>query len=134
VLPAVLGASLHDILTRLKAEPPNFPKLDLIYSPLQPVKDPVVLNLPKNGVRLRFDGPEQRLRLIEVLDFSKSKLSYHNNDVAKPTVQMPGGSQTPTESHPGPQFRHVYNKLLGPTFPGEYVAPDTDDDTDYIRE
>ena len=131
MLPAVLGASLHDILTRLKAEPPNFPKLDLIYSPLQPVKDPVVLNLPKNGVRLRFDGPEQRLRLIEVLDFSKSKLSYHNNDVAKPTVQTPGGSQTPTESHPGPQFRHVYNKLLGPTFPGEYVAPDTDDDTDY---
>lgn len=130
-LSAVLGASLHDILTRLKAEPQNFPKLDLIYSPLQPVKDPVVLNLPKNGIRLRFDGPEQRLRLIEVLDFSRSRLSYNSNDITKLPVQAPTGSQIPTESHPGPQFRHVYNKLLGPTFPGEYVAPDTDDGTVY---
>jgi len=127
----VLGASLHDILTRLKSEPQNFPKIDLIYSPLEPVKDPVVLNLPKNGIQLRFDGPEQRLRLIEVLDFSKSRLSYNGHDVAKAPVQAAAGSQISTESPLGPQFRHVYNKLLGPTFPGEYVAPDIDDDAGY---
>jgi hypothetical protein len=61
----VLGATLHDILTRLKAEPQRYPKLDLTYEHTAPVKDPVILALPANGLRLRFDGPEQRLRLIE---------------------------------------------------------------------
>jgi hypothetical protein len=127
----VLGASLHDILTRLKAEPQNFPQLDVIYSPLEPVKTPVVLNLPKNGIRLSFDGPEQRLRLVEVLDFAKNRLSYNNIEVAKLPGQESGVHQQSAETQPGPLFRHVYNKLLGPTFPGEFVTSEADEDTGY---
>jgi hypothetical protein len=124
----VLGASLHDILTRLKAEPQRFPKLDLLYEHSDPLKEPVILNLPSNGFRLRFDGPEQRLRLIEVLDFTKSQLTYRDKDVLRPGTAAQGASGQ-QETLSGPTFRHVYNRLLGPTFPGEYNEPEPGDDT-----
>ncbi|KAI9051980.1 hypothetical protein LZ554_004234 [Drepanopeziza brunnea f. sp. 'monogermtubi'] len=124
----VLGATLHDILTRLKAEPQRFPQLDLVYNQTFPVREPVILRLPTNGVRLRFDGPEQRLRLIEVLDFTKCQLAYKDQNVLR------AGSNAPTvasqaEDLPGPTFRHIYNRLLGPTFPGEYISPEAGDET-----
>jgi hypothetical protein len=122
----VLGASLHDIITRLKAEPQSFPKLDLIYDHKQPAKEPVVLYLPTNGIRLRFDGPEQRLRLVEVLDFTKSRLTYKNHEVLKPSTST---VETQADTLSGPTFRHVYHRLVGPTFPGEYVAPEPGDET-----
>ncbi|CAL5869184.1 uncharacterized protein PFLUO_LOCUS3412 [Penicillium psychrofluorescens] len=113
-----LGASLHNVLTRVKSHPQIYPALDLAYSSADPVRQPVILQLPLNGLRLRFDGPDQRLRLIEVLDFSRTSLVYKAQDVlksAKPTEQ-PGSQQ-------GPTFRHVYNRLFGPSYPGEYVPP-----------
>jgi hypothetical protein len=123
----VLGASLHDIITRLKAEPQRFPRLDLIYEKRSPVREPVVLNLPTNGLRLRFDGPEQRLRLIEVLDYTRSKLTYKDRDVLRPGAATASG--VPVENPSGPTFRHIYNRLIGPTFPGEYIAPEDGDET-----
>ncbi|KAI0020739.1 hypothetical protein F4780DRAFT_740636 [Xylariomycetidae sp. FL0641] len=118
----ILGASLHDILTRLKAEPQRFPKLDLGYSPTQPVTDPIVLTLTANGIRLRFDGPEQRLRLIEVVDFTKNRITYQDKDVAKSATGSPRpGTETPT----GPAFKNVYHRLFGPTYAGEYIPPDS---------
>lgn len=91
------------------------------------MKVPVILHLPTNGIRLRFDGPEQRLRLIEVLDFTKSKLTYKDRDVLRPAAPTAVG--VPAENLSGPTFRHIYNRLIGPTFPGEYVALDPGDDT-----
>lgn len=125
---AVLGASLHEILTRLKAEPTRFPKLNLIYEASDPVREPIILHLPSNGIRLRFDGPEQRLRLIEVLDFTKCQLTYRDKDLLKiaPPAQA---ATTQHEDLSGPMFRHIYNRLLGPTFPGEYNEPEADDGT-----
>jgi len=105
--------------------------LDLIYSPSKPVTEPVILNLPKSGIRLRFDGPEQRLRLIEIIDFSRSKLTYKNIEIAKPA-----GSTSPVLSGGedlslGPSFKHVYSRSFGPSFPGEYLPPDGNDDGKY---
>lgn len=122
--PSVLGASLHDILTRLKAEPQSFPKLDVLYSPDQPVTEPVCLELPQNGIRLRFDGPEQRLRLIEVTDFTKNHITFKDRDLVRPVngTSAPG-SPMPGESSSGPTFRHVYHRLLGPTYGGEFIPP-----------
>ncbi|KAL8670317.1 MAG: hypothetical protein Q9168_005133 [Polycauliona sp. 1 TL-2023] len=118
----ILGASLHDILSRLKAQPHLYPTIDVSYSPTQPLVAPVILSLPANGFRLRFDGPDQRLRLIEILDFGKTQLSYKNIDL----VKLPEDNDTTITAAPsqqGPIFRHVYNRLMGPTFPGEYLAP-----------
>lgn len=118
-----LGASLHHVLTRVKARPQSYPSIELSYSAAEPVRYPVVLNLPSNGIRLRFDGPDQRLRLIEVLDFSKNNLSYKGIDL----VRRPRGSSDTQDEiiskTPGPQFKHVYNRIFGPSYAGEYLPP-----------
>ncbi|CEI64394.1 hypothetical protein FVEN_g10806 [Fusarium venenatum] len=116
----VLGATLHDVLTRLKAEPQRFPKIELLYSPDRPVTEPVGVSLLANGVRLRFDGPEQRLRLIEVTDFTKNHITFKERDLVKPATT---GSPMPGDSTSGPTFRHIYHKLLGPTYAGEFIPP-----------
>lgn len=120
----VLGASLHDVLTRLKAEPQRFPKLDVIYSPHQPVSEPISVALPANGIRLRFDGPEQRMRLIEVLDFSKSHITFNERDLVKPSNDS-SGPDSPSQGSlsSGPTFRHIYHRMLGPTYEGEFIPP-----------
>lgn len=83
-----------------------------------------MLNLPKNGFRLRFDGPDQRLRLIEIIDFTKMHLSYKSLDLVKIPESQPSPIAHSHSSVPtGPIFRHVYNRLMGPTFPGEYISP-----------
>ncbi|KAH8883645.1 hypothetical protein GQ53DRAFT_426988 [Thozetella sp. PMI_491] len=125
----VLGASLHDILTRLKAEPQRFPKLDLLYSPTDPIQDPITLALPANGLRLRFDGPKQQLRLIEVVDFTKNQIYLKPNDKELYLVRAPNNppsAQTTAEAASGPTFRHIYQRYLGPTYNGEFL-PDAND-------
>ncbi|KAF5856195.1 isoleucine-tRNA ligase [Aspergillus alliaceus] len=113
-----LGASLHNVLSRVKALPQTYPAIDIAYSPTDPIQEPVTLQLPSNGLRLRFDGPDQRLRLIEVLDFSKISLVYKNQEVLKG-----GKPQERAVSHQGPSFGHIYHRLFGPSYPGEYQKP-----------
>ncbi|KAI0011927.1 hypothetical protein F4779DRAFT_570932 [Xylariaceae sp. FL0662B] len=121
----VLGASLHDTLTRLKAEPQRFPKLDLVYSPTEPVAKPIILTLPANGIRLRFDGPEQRLRLIEIIDFTKNRITYQDKDIVKPANSQGvlGSPKSGGDAVTGPAFKTVYHRLFGPTYAGEYIPP-----------
>lgn len=120
----VIGAFLHDVLTRIKAEPQRFPKIDLTYSRERPVTDPMCVGLPDNGLRLRFDGPEQRLRLIEVLDFTKNHITFKDRDLVRPQANgasAPGSPVPGGESAAGPTFRHIYHRLLGPTYGGEFL-------------
>ncbi|KAL4919069.1 tRNA synthetases class I-domain-containing protein [Aspergillus aurantiobrunneus] len=116
-----LGASLHNVLSRVKAHPQTYPAIDIAYSASDPIQHPITLQLPSNGLRLRFDGPDQRLRLIEVLDFSKTQLVYKNQEVLKGVAKPQDHSASPQ----GPSFRHVYNRLFGPSYPGEYIPPTT---------
>ncbi|KAL2125490.1 hypothetical protein VTJ04DRAFT_1855 [Mycothermus thermophilus] len=117
----VLGASLHDVLTRLKAEPQRFPKINLTYLPEDPVRTQIHIALPVNGLRLRFDGPEQRLRLIEVTDFTKIHIFLKPaNDKERDLVRP----QAASDGTAGPTFRHIYQRFLGPTYDGEYLAAD----------
>jgi hypothetical protein len=111
-------------LTTIKAEVRNYPRLQLYHDDVHPIASPIQLVLPDNGLRLQFDGPDQRLRLIEVLDFTKARLIYKDIEVYKPIdgqhpLMVPGPS--------GPRFRHVYDKLLGPTYGGEYIPPKSQD-------
>lgn len=113
-----MGASLHNVLGHVKSHPQTYPAIEIAYSPSDPLRKPVTLQLPENGLRLRFDGPDQRLRLIEVLDFSKISLVYKNQEVLKGAKP-----HEPPASQQGPSFRHIYNRLFGPSYPGEYVPP-----------
>lgn len=126
----VLGASLHDILTRLKAEPQRFPKLDLTYSPTDPIRDPIVLALPANGLRLRFDGPDQRLRLIEILDFTKNHIFFREQNKDRDLVK-PSSADAPAPTS-GPTFRHIYSRFLGPTYDGEFVPGEGNGSGTYV--
>lgn len=105
------------MLSRIKSRPQTYPAIDIAYSSTEPLIEPVILSLPKNGLRLRFDGPDQRLRLIEILDFAKIPLVYKNHEV----VKIPKPHEQPSSA--GPSFRHVYNRLFGPSYPGEYMPP-----------
>ncbi|KAF7509004.1 hypothetical protein GJ744_008399 [Endocarpon pusillum] len=118
-----LGASLHNILTRLKAQPQSYPSIDLSYSSDEPVLHPVILDLASSGIRLQFDGPDQRLRLVEVLDFSKASLTYKGTELLRRSKSTSDGLNEQDLKQKGPAFRHVYNRLFGPSYPGEYIPP-----------
>ncbi|KIV78280.1 hypothetical protein PV11_10010 [Exophiala sideris] len=119
-----LGSSLHGIITRLKASPQTYPSLDLSYAASRPITQPVILNLPYNGLRLRFDGPDQRLRLIEVLDFSLTSLVYKNTDLVRRSKNSDEANSEDVSPPSGPTFRHIYSRLFGPTYAGEYLSPE----------
>ncbi|GAB7357685.1 hypothetical protein MBLNU459_g0174t1 [Dothideomycetes sp. NU459] len=114
-----LGASLYDTCTALRADSKTFRKLELSYSAQDPLQHPVIVNLPENGIRLRFDGPDQRLRLIEILDFHRSRFTYKNEDLVPhhaPNAATYGKPQSPLV------YRRVY-QLFGPSYPGEFIPP-----------
>ncbi|KAK5696225.1 hypothetical protein LTR17_024393 [Elasticomyces elasticus] len=112
--PFTLGTALHEVLTLVKDDKLQYPIINLHHSQVEPLTTPVVVSLPENGLRLQFDGPDQRLRLIEVLDFGKVKLQHKGSDFIKIHEDSPPLS--------GPVFKRVYS-LLGPSFPGEYSPP-----------
>ncbi|CAK4034915.1 related to UPF0183 domain [Lecanosticta acicola] len=107
----VLGSSLQHVLTAVKQDKSQYSTIDLSYSQTRPLATPVVVSLPQNGIRLRFDGPDQRLRLIEVMDFGKAKLAYKGSELVK-------------KQEEGASFKRIY-QLFGASFPGEYIPPQT---------
>lgn len=115
-----LGASLHAVLTRIKAEPQRFPKIDLTYEPNEALSKPVIVGLPANGIRLQFDGAEQRLRLIEIVDFNKNHIIYKEQNKDRDLVKPPQAGEPPNTT-PGPTFKHIYSRFLGPTYNGEFI-------------
>ena len=92
----------------------------------------MVLTLPANGIRLRFDGPQQRLRLIEIIDFTKSRITYQDKDLVRTSNTTQGAPGSPklngaSDALSGPAFKNVYHRLFGPTYAGEYIPPAEND-------
>lgn len=106
-------------MTRLKAEPQRFPKIEVAHTRETPVTTPVLVTLPVNGLRLQFDGPEQRLRLIEVLDFTKNHITFKDQNTERDLVKPPAGPLP--EATNEPTFKHIYQRFLGPTYDGEFI-------------
>ncbi|CAN8101578.1 unnamed protein product [Discula destructiva] len=127
----VLGASLHDILTRVKAEPQLFPTIHLVSDTERPFDKPVVVILPANGIRLNFDGTEQRLRLVEVIDFTKNHITFKDQNTERDLVKPPApdtnspavAANPKTILSAEPTFKHIYQRFLGPTYDGEFLPP-----------
>lgn len=108
--PVVLGATLHHVLHRINARK-ELGKANIFADEQHPVSVPIVVQLYERGLQLRFDGPEQRLRMIEVTDFTKARYTYDGKDILK---------QERPKSQNGPTFKSVY-KQFGPATPGEFV-------------
>jgi hypothetical protein len=105
-----LGACLFEVLSIVKRRKEQYAEIDLYYDRSRPVQSPVAVSLPKNGVRLRFDGPDQRLRLIEVMEFAKIGLTYKGSELVK------------DHGLSGPAFKRIY-QIFGASYPGEYFPP-----------
>lgn len=106
----VLGATLHHVLHRIHVRK-ELGKVNIFADDQHPATTPVVVQLCERGLQLRFDGPEQRLRMIEVTDFTKARYTYDGKDILK---------QDRPSSQKGPTFKSVY-KQFGPATPGEFV-------------
>lgn len=107
-----LGASLHEVLTVIKQDQTQYSKIDLLFDRQNPLETPTIVSLPQNGLRLRFDGADQRLRLVEIVDFRKINLAYKGSELVKTS-----------DTTVGPSFRRIY-QIFGATYPGEYHAPE----------
>lgn len=104
-----LGSSLHEILSTIKEDKTRYPTIDLSFAQSKPLSSPIVVGLPQNGLRLRFDGSDQRLRLIEVVDPTKTRIAYKGSELAK------------RQDEPA-AFKRIY-QLFGASYPGEYIKP-----------
>lgn len=93
--------------------------MEVAHNRETPVTTPVLVTLPANGLRLQFDGPEQRLRLIEVLDFTKNHITFKDQNTERDLVKPPAGSYPEVTNEP--TFKHIYQRFLGPTYDGEFI-------------
>lgn len=121
-----LGDSLHLTINRLKEL--NQP-LKIAYSALRFLDTPILVTLPKLGVRLMFESSRnQELVLIEVLNFDHLKLTYNGallNDIVYRTPsndELLGSSDilglSDRKQVLPPKLKEIYNKIFGPTYPG----------------
>lgn len=107
---------MHAILDTLKSDVKRFPKLDVSFSSKEPLNTPIIVNLPGNGLRLRFDPTDQRLRLIEIVDLFKDSFLFKNEQLLLLTDEANVKIKSPL------MYRRVY-QLFGPSYPGEYLGP-----------
>lgn len=61
--------------------------------------------------------------MIEVVDFTRNHITFKDRDLVRPpnSSSAEPGSPIPGESSSGPTFRHIYQRLLGPTYGGEFI-------------
>ncbi|CAH1757687.1 7217_t:CDS:10 [Entrophospora sp. SA101] len=99
-----LGTSIWDMINFLREQSRVIPRVDLKYSEESPLSTDSFLTLPANGINMRFDAQSQRLKSVEVYDFSKLRLIYQDNEFCSNKV--------------APTFLSIY-KIFGPTYLGE---------------
>lgn len=120
----VLGSSLYDTVSRMRKykEP-----LKISYSSKAYLDTPILVTLPNLAVRLMFHSSgNQELMLIEVLDFSHSKLCYKGTYLNDIVYTYPSDEELYTNGQNIARkkqvlpctLKHIYNKVFGPTFPG----------------
>lgn len=100
-----IGAPISSIINYLKLLNEQIRKVDLIYSQANPLAMQTLINLPQDGIRLKFDSLTQRLAIIEITDISKVVLKMDNMIFSAPNKDL--------------TFVTVQN-LLGPALPGYY--------------
>ncbi|XP_065307361.1 phagosome assembly factor 1 isoform X1 [Dermacentor albipictus] len=81
--------------------------VQIIYNEQCPLDSDLVILLSEDGIQLSFDSSSQRLKVIEVTDMSKVKLTYCRSTFCSPEV-------LPT--------RQQIDDCFGATHPGEYDA------------
>lgn len=82
-----LGMPLYQVIHVLQTHCRVIKTVEVIYHQRQPLESDLVLNLSEDGIKLTFDSQNQRLKVIEVYDFSKVKLKYCDHYFNSPQHQ-----------------------------------------------
>jgi len=107
--PYRLGMLLNEAISSIQRAKRKFA---LQFDDESPLATDICVQLPEEGLNLRFEPRSQRLLLIDVCDLSKMRLSVSKD--GGQAVFSDGSNLTPT-------FLLVY-ELLGPTYPGSFDA------------
>ncbi|XP_077517216.1 phagosome assembly factor 1 isoform X2 [Amblyomma americanum] len=103
----VLGMAFSQVVHILQQQFRVIKGVQIIYNEQCPLESDLVILLSEDGIRLSFDSSSQRLKVIEVTDMSKVKLTYCGSTFCSPEV-------LPT--------RQQIDDCFGATHPGEYDA------------
>lgn len=103
----VLGMAFSQVVHILQQQFRIIKGIQIIYNEQCPLDSDLVILLSEDGIRLSFDSSSQRLKVIEVTDMSKVKLTYCGSTFCSPEV-------LPT--------RQQIDDCFGATHPGEYDA------------
>lgn len=126
-----LGQSLYSVINHFNKSDQQYQqhqhKLQISYSSTNYLKNPILVTLPHWGIRLMFENlPQQRLILIEVLNFNFLKFTYNGqllNDILLNEIFNDNeGDVNPMKYekiYKIPTLKQIYNKSFGPTYPGK---------------
>lgn len=103
----VLGMAFSQVVHILQQQFRIIKGVQIIYNEQCPLDSDLVILLSEDGIRLSFDSSSQRLKVIEMTDMSKVKLTYCGSTFCSPEV-------LPT--------RQQIDDCFGATHPGEYDA------------
>ncbi|KAL1234764.1 Phagosome assembly factor [Trichinella pseudospiralis] len=107
-----LGMPLGQAIAYLQRAYQIFKGIELVYSYKDPLVSDVVVNLTNNGIKLLFDASSQLLKVIEIIDMNKVRLSYSgmvfSTPSKKPSIEKV--NETFGATHPGvyDSVQHVY--------------------------
>lgn len=103
----VLGMAFSQVVHILQQQFRAIKGVQIIYNELSPLASDLVIVLSEDGIKLSFDPSSQRLKVIEVNDMAKVKLTYCGSPFCSPEI-------VPT--------RQQIDDSFGATHPGDYDA------------
>ncbi|GAB5361150.1 hypothetical protein AAMO2058_000689400 [Amorphochlora amoebiformis] len=101
--PFLLGSTLHDVISLIKQRGMDYRRVCVQFNMVRPCRSDICLLATNIGMRLRFCGYSQRLKLIDIFDPEKMEIVYEGRSLSGPSIK--------------PTFSLV-SRVLGPTFPG----------------
>ncbi|KAG2391791.1 hypothetical protein C9374_013276 [Naegleria lovaniensis] len=79
--------------------------VEILYNEKEPLNNDIIVKIVEEDIVLYFESQTQRLKLIQINNVTKVKLSYSGTIFSGPSVDA--------------SFVNIYN-VFGPTYPGEF--------------
>ncbi|EDV29033.1 uncharacterized protein TRIADDRAFT_49777 [Trichoplax adhaerens] len=101
----IIGMSIYQVIRIIRSQYEIIKEVDFIYDEMKPLESDIIIKLPLDGICFIHEPDTQRLKIIEVYDLDRVKLTYSGSHFNSPTIK--------------PTFEQV-TKSFGHTRPGEY--------------
>eukprot|EP00730_Choanoeca_flexa_P003917 TRINITY_DN11537_c3_g4_i3.p1 TRINITY_DN11537_c3_g4~~TRINITY_DN11537_c3_g4_i3.p1 ORF type:complete len:422 (+),score=84.91 TRINITY_DN11537_c3_g4_i3:83-1348(+) len=93
--PFEIGMSLNNVVELIHDQYQTFTKVEIIYDTEKPHSSNVVIDLPRNGLLLKFTKDSQQLELVELYAANLMQLTHQGKTFASSTVS--------------PDFKRIYD-------------------------